>query len=134
MLSTGIADQTSEHIARLVAKQRKESKRRATYVVRKKPLQEPSVPPFIRGKIKLLLMYYPNGILGSSFLSAFSRHFEIPLDFKRLGFSLLLDLLKSIPDIARVENIKTGGYRVYGKHFDVVILTYTLLLYKPTLE
>jgi hypothetical protein len=78
-------------------------------------VQTPDVPHYIRTKIKELLTYYPSGILGSRFCEAYFRHFHSNLDPKKLGFSMLQDLLNSLPIIAKIVNIKGGGYRVHGK-------------------
>lgn len=53
---------------------------------------------------------------------AFSRRFGQELNYEKLRFKSLGHLLESIPDIARIENMRGGGYRVYGKANDAVNL------------
>ena len=79
------------------------------------PEPDPVVPHFIRTQVKELLASYPSGLLGSMFVTAFSRRFGQELDFAKLRFKSLGHLLESIPDIARIEDMRGGGYRVYGK-------------------
>ena len=51
------------------------------------------------------------------FAVAFKRRFGQELNYERLRFKSLGDLLESIPDIVRIENMRGGGYRVYGKGY-----------------
>ena len=78
------------------------------------------MPHFVRTHIKELLSQYPSGILGSMFAVAFKRRFGEELNYERLRFKSLGHLLESIPDIARIEDMRGGGYRVYGKGNEIV--------------
>lgn len=49
------------------------------------------------------------------FATAFSRRFGQELNYNALRFHSLGHLLESIPDIARIEDMRGGGFRVYGK-------------------
>ena len=51
------------------------------------------------------------------FAVAFKRRFGQELNYERLRFKSLGDLLESVPDIVRIENMRGGGYRVYGKGY-----------------
>lgn len=120
--NSGIADATTRHIASLVARQKKTSSKRKTRVTTYHPEPAPVVPHFIRTQIKELLSGYPSGLLGSMFAVAFSRRFGQELNYDKLRFSSLGHLLKSISDIVRIEDMRGGGYRVYGKRNDAVNL------------
>ena len=58
---------------------------------------------------------YPSGLLGSMFCIAFSRRFGQELKFDKMGFKSLAGLLSSVSDIVQVEQMRGGGFRVYGK-------------------
>lgn len=111
----GIADATTRHIASLVARQKKSSSKRKTRLTSYHPEPTPIVPHIIRTQIRELLGQYPSGILGSMFAVAFNRRFGQELNYERLKFKSLGNLLESIPDIVRIEHMRGGGYRVYGK-------------------
>ena len=49
------------------------------------------------------------------FAVAFKRRFGQELNYERLKFKSLCHLLETIPDIVRIEDMRGGGYRVYGK-------------------
>lgn len=74
----------------------------------------PTVPPLIRGYIRDVLTSYPNGILGSNFDIAFTRNFNGPLVPNSLGFNSLVELLRSIPEIAIIEELP-NGYKIRPK-------------------
>jgi len=112
---SGIADATTRHIASLVARQKKSSSKRKTRLTSYHPEPTPIVPHIIRTQIRELLGQYPSGILGSMFAVAFNRRFGQELNYERLKFKSLGNLLESIPDIVRIEHMRGGGYRVYGK-------------------
>ncbi|XP_078343727.1 tudor domain-containing protein 5-like isoform X2 [Oculina patagonica] len=120
LILRGIADATTRHIASLVARQKKSSAKRKTRVTTYRPEPIPIVPHFIRMRIKELLSQFPSGILGSMFAIAFKRRFGEELIYERLRFKSLGHLLESVPDIVRIEDMKGGGYRVYGKGNEVV--------------
>lgn len=111
----GIADATTRHIASLVARQKKSSAKRKTRLTTYHPEPTPIVPHFLRTQIRELLSQYPSGILGSMFAVAFSRRFGQELNYERLKFKSLSHLLESVSDIVRIEDMRGGGYRVYGK-------------------
>ncbi|XP_048587343.1 tudor domain-containing protein 5 isoform X2 [Nematostella vectensis] len=115
LILRGIVDEASQRVASLIAKQRKAPKKsRATHVISVRPSLPPNVPYFTRSKIKELLSFYPSGLLGAMFPQAYERHCKHALDVKGIGFGSSQELLRSIPDIARIEQMKGGGYRVYA--------------------
>ncbi|XP_077983069.1 tudor domain-containing protein 5-like [Glandiceps talaboti] len=136
MILKGVADDTTKHIASLVARQRVSKRRgrgrgsgrsgRVSFVRRIPPppprgpakpviAQEPSVPAHVRNKIKELLTLYPNGLLGSSFNIAFARRFGHHIDFNAMGFKSLGPLLNSLTGLVRVEQLSSGGFKIFGK-------------------
>ena len=115
---SGIPDATTRHIARLVARQKKSSPRRKKRLTSYQPEQAPVLPHFIRTQIKELLTGYPSGLLGSMFAAAFKRRFGEEINYKRLEFKSLSQLLEAIPDIVEIEHMRGGGFRVYGKCFE----------------
>lgn len=118
----GIADAATRHIASLVARQKKSAPKRKTRPATYRPEREPVVPHFIRTQIKELLSGYPSGLLGSMFALAFHRRFGQELSYEKLRFKSLGHLLESMSDIVRIEDMRGGGYRVYGKTNDKVNL------------
>ncbi|XP_029197826.2 tudor domain-containing protein 5-like isoform X1 [Acropora millepora] len=115
LILKGIADASTRHIANLVERQKRTSPKRKTRLTTYRPESAPVVPHFVRTQIKELLSNYPSGLLGSMFAIAFSRRFGKELNYNALRFHSLGHLLESIPDIARVEDMRGGGLRVYGK-------------------
>lgn len=115
LLISGIADATTRHIASLVARQKKPSTKRKTRLTSYHPEPAPVVPHIIRTQITELLSQYPSGLLGSMFAVAFNRRFGQELNYERLKFKSLRNLLESIFDIVRIEEMRGGCYRVYGK-------------------
>ncbi len=79
-----------------------------------KPLL-PVVPAILRGQIKTLMFSYPQGLLGSSFDTAFSKQYGSHIDYRFLDFSSLHDLLNSIQDIVTIEPLPSGGFKVHPK-------------------
>ena len=120
--NSGIADATTRHIASLVARQKKTSSKRKTRVTTFHPEPTPVVPHFIRTQIKELVSSYPSGLLGSMFALAFNRRFGQELNYDKLRFKSLGHLLDSISDIVKIEDMRGGGYRVYGRGNDKVNL------------
>ncbi|XP_068695369.1 tudor domain-containing protein 5-like isoform X2 [Montipora foliosa] len=120
LILKGIADAATRHIASLVERQKKTSPKRKTRLTTYRPESLPVVPHFIRTQIKELLSSYPSGLLGSMFCIAFNRRFGQELNYSTLRFQSLGHLLESIPDIARIEDMKgRRGFRVYGRGVDV---------------
>lgn len=52
------------------------------------------------------------------FAAAFKRRFGEEINYKRLEFKSLCQLLEAIPDIVEIEHMRGGGFRVYGKRFE----------------
>ena len=133
VLSLGIADAATRHIASLVERQKKTSPKRKTRLTTYRPESLPVVPHFIRTQIKELLSSYPSGLLGSMFCIAFNRRFGQELNYSTLRFQSLGHLLESIPDIARIEDMKgRRGFRVYGRGVDVNLGMYTAVVLRCT--
>ena len=124
MMLRGISDENTYHIERMIQNQknprggsfvksngRKSSQARRVYHVQEPP--KPIVDAMMRGKIKDLLYAYPTGLLASDFSVAFSRMFGHDLHLK--GFRSLVDMLSSLPDILRFEEMPNGGLRLHAK-------------------
>ncbi|XP_013402320.1 tudor domain-containing protein 5 isoform X2 [Lingula anatina] len=115
----GVADESTKHIERLVsrqvAKKSKRPSRRPPPRRPPRPPQQPTVPPFLRVRIRELLTSYPSGLLGSSFGHAFLKRFGQNLPYNRRGFKSISDLLRSIPDIVDIEELRGGGFRLHAK-------------------
>lgn len=108
----GIADNSSKHIAKLVSRQRvnsSKSRRILKAPISTKPLV---VPDHFRRNIKELLSVYPNGVLGSTFTQAYTRHYGEELNCSRLGFKSMSQLLNALQDIVIVTKNPNGGFRV----------------------
>ncbi|XP_074655451.1 tudor domain-containing protein 5-like [Tubulanus polymorphus] len=117
----GIADDSTEHIQRMVSRQRTPAKK--SRVAAKKQTRNmmnkagnhnaPSVSPFVRKCINELLLAYPDGILQTNFMAAYSRRFGQQLLFQKLGFASLRDLLKSLTNMLELVPLNnSGAYRV----------------------
>ena len=109
---SGIADDSSKHIAKLVSRQRvngSKSRRISSAPISTKPLV---VPDRFRRNIKELLSVYPNGVLGSALCQAYSRHYGEELSHSKLGFKSTSQLLNALQDIARIVKNPRGGFRV----------------------
>lgn len=129
MVVTGVADSATQHIASLVARQKKPRVKRGqgrTYVNSRFVSSAPrNIGPsmaersqseslrlqnegrmdmnqsynIFRGQVKELLFANPTGILLKQFESVFARRFKCPLPVQRLGYRTLTALLESMPDI-----------------------------------
>ncbi|XP_064635607.1 tudor domain-containing protein 5-like isoform X2 [Lineus longissimus] len=125
----GVADETTQHIAELVSKQKSKKSGGRSRVLplktkqalmtkqrleRQMQLAQPYVPPFIRTNISQLLKEHPDGISGSSFNAIYSRRFGTQIDYNRLRFNNVKELLQSIQDIVHIETIFSGGIRIFS--------------------
>ncbi|XP_070575119.1 tudor domain-containing protein 5-like isoform X2 [Ptychodera flava] len=138
LILEGVADVTTKHIASLVSRQKISKSRRGrgrgrggrgypSFVRRIppppprgpiKPLMAvdlPTVPAHLRAKVKELLFLYPNGLLGSSFNTAFARRFGHHINFTAMGFKSLGDILKALPDLVTIQPLGGGGFKLFGK-------------------
>ena len=111
-----------EHIERLIKNQKpKKSKpqkghKKVSLRARNSPTcpqLRRSVPNIVRGQIRGLLMDYSHGMLLSDFTVAYSDRFGIPLNFTMFGFSSLLEMLKSMPDIVQIVERDSDVCMVY---------------------
>ena len=110
----GVPDTSTQHIAKMVSKQRDNSSRagfdghgppRMSMIVSSSrpaanPVAKiPQVPSSFRVQLRSLLLSYPNGILLSDFSEAFARRFAYYCNYKSWGFENLEEVLKSVQDI-----------------------------------
>jgi hypothetical protein len=131
----GVADETTQHIAELVSKQKSKRSGGRSRVIplktkqaviarqrieRQERLAAPYVPPFVRTNISQLLKENPDGVLGSSFNAIYSRRFGTQIDYNRLKFNNVKELLMSIKDIVHIEEMRTGGCRIYSADSDAL--------------
>ena len=114
----GIADDSTRHIARMVARQSGGKKgksisvpthptvsmvtRRGTSWASKDP-PLPKPPLTFQAQLKTLFLSYPNGVALQDFAEAFARRFGYYFSYRGWGFTSLEQVLKSIPEVITVE-------------------------------
>ena len=114
----GIADDSTRHIARMVARQSGGKKgrsisvpnhptvsmvtRRGTSWATKDP-PKPKPPLTFQAQLKTLFLSYPNGVAVDDFSEAFARRFGYYFSYRGWGFSSLEHVLRSIPEVITVE-------------------------------
>lgn len=111
----GVANEATRHVAKLVEKQKKPSKprKRTLIAVSRRPVPVPLVNHHLQSQVKELLTAYPSGLLSNMFCSAFRRRFGEELDFRKVGFRTIEELLRAIPGIT-VTIMPSGESRIFG--------------------
>ncbi|XP_071490224.1 uncharacterized protein [Diadema antillarum] len=71
-------------------------------------------PAYLRSQLKSLLNSHPNGILNSQFDTLFYRKFGFSLDYGKLGFANLAEVVKSLASIISIEHLGAEKFRVYS--------------------
>ena len=71
-------------------------------------------PAYLRTQLKTLLTAHPNGLLNTHFDSIFVRKFGFRVDYAKLGFSGLADLVKSLQSVISVEHLGDDKFRIYS--------------------
>ena len=112
---SGVANDATKHVAKLVAKQKKPSKprKRTLVAISRRPVPVPLVNHHLQSQVKELLSAYPGGLVPNVFCSAFRRRFGEELDFRRVGFRTIQELLHVIPSV-NVTVMPSGESRIFG--------------------
>lgn len=113
----GVADDSTRHIAGMVAKQKDKknrlvnvpshptismiTKRGASWGAKDSQLSKP--PLTFQAQLKTLFLSYPNGVALHEFAEAFARRFGYYFSYKGWGFTSLEQVLNSIPEVVTVE-------------------------------
>lgn len=114
----GVADDSTRHIAGMVAKQKNSrkgrlvnmpshptismiTKRGVSWAAKEGPL--PKAPLAFQAQLKTLFLSYPNGLALHDFGEAFARRFGYYFSYRGWGFTSLEQVLKSIPEVITVE-------------------------------
>ncbi|KAK3088007.1 hypothetical protein FSP39_013328 [Pinctada imbricata] len=128
MCLEAVADSSTAHIQSLVSKQKiPNTKKYATLRRGGPPPQRhrsgpprplPSVPANIRKQLAILFKSYPDGLPFTHFGPAFSRRFNCQLQFSRLGFTSMRELLQSVPDLVRLQDFGGEVRVIPGKNTD----------------
>lgn len=134
-----VADDTTQHIAKMVAKQKtKKPKSRQVWAQpsprphnsssmgmfgvpyfspaadssAKRLSREASrakVPYETQRRVSAVLQSYPSGIFSDNFVQLYRNLNRTDLSPKHLGFNSLREMLQEVPEIARMERTKTGA-------------------------
>ena len=115
VLLRGVADQSTQHIARMVRSQKSSkmpSRRQlAAYSSPSLPPPRapvrPQLPHTFKIKVKTLLLSYPSGIQLQDFSEAFARRFNYYFSVQQFGFRSTEELLKSMPDVVQLAVDRT---------------------------
>ncbi|PVD22452.1 hypothetical protein C0Q70_18266 [Pomacea canaliculata] len=134
-------DETTKHIAKMVANQKVEKSKWGVANPRKgrggrrgnngrqrklhsfpaapdryhrHETKSPSAPQFLLIKIKEFLALYPDGIPLDFFHKVFNKWIGMHVDLQRLGYSNIETLITDIPDIAQIREYQHGEKRVVG--------------------
>jgi len=108
----GVADGSTQHIAKMVAKQKTPMRKRCTSMLNISSVAQvhrAQVPHPFKLQMKTLMMSYPNGLLVSQFMEAFARRFGYYVNYQGWGYSSLDLMLKAIPDIITHEMDSAQG-------------------------
>lgn len=117
MFLRALPDSSTRHLEKLISNQKLDKKKwaatrpvqRSRPLSRRHPPTPRHVPWFLRQQVSQLCKSYPHGLHLSDFDSAFSRRFGSHLDFCRLGYSAMKDLLCSLSDIVYIKQLPNGG-------------------------
>lgn len=106
----GVADEKTQHLARMVARQRQS--RSAGNVCSKPPNRKPPpkrIPNTFGVQLKQLFLSYPNGVSLERFNDAFARRFGYYLKYTPWGYSTLEQLLEDVEDVELVRDPVRGS-------------------------
>lgn len=78
------------------------------------------VKPSLKKQLANLMLSYPNGLRLADLQEAFARRFSFYFSFREYGFSTLAELIKSIPDVLRLEVTSSKGLVIYAASEDVM--------------
>ena len=105
----GVADESTRHIARMVARQRNTGfhQIKVDQPVRR-TVSIPSIPFHIQGCLRQLLHAYPNGLPFEQFEEAYARRFGYYLSLRRLKCNSLEELINNVPDVLKMDKDAAG--------------------------
>ena len=106
----GIADESTDHIAKMVARQKTAAssmhKRYSSMLdmsTTGRGPREPKVPHTFQLQLKTLMLSYPNGLAVKHFMEAFARRFGYYLNYRGWGFNSVDQMLKTVPNIVKYQ-------------------------------
>ena len=102
----GVADGSTQHIAKMVAKQKTPLRRRYSSMLNVSStaqVRRAQVPHPFKLQMKTLMLSYPNGLLVDQFMEAFARRFGYYVNCRAWGYPSLDLMLKAIPDVVMYE-------------------------------
>lgn len=121
------ADEATRHIQSLVSRQKIDNKKKYA-VLRNRPSSRyqrstgaqyrahgpsppaPLVSAYVLGQIKQLLRCHTDGLPLTHFNNVFSKKYGTSLNFKRFGFGSLHELLSSLKDTVRLQELQGGEW------------------------
>ncbi len=77
--------------------------------------QAPTVPATIRGRLRDLLLDYPNGMLISKFQDVYNKRYQASFNLYNLGFNSALEMFITLTDIVDLEELTSGDVRIRTK-------------------
>ena len=105
-----IADEKTQHISRMVSRQK--TSRSAGSVVVQPPRRKPPprrIPDTFSVQLKQLFLSYPNGVSLERFNEAFARRFGYYLKFHSWGYTTLEQLLEDAQEVELVRDPLRGS-------------------------
>ena len=112
-----VINESTAHIAKLVAGQRKTGKttkiKLTPDISVRRPPERILVPNIVRIKVKELMNSYPDGIDASLFGAAFARRFGQVLNFQHLGFPSMKSFLNACTGIIHTKTTQSNALVVY---------------------
>ena len=110
----GVADESTSHIAKMVARQKTAPSMHKRYssmlnLSTAHAPREPKVPHTFQLQLKTLMLSYPNGLVVNHFMEAFARRFGYYLNYRGWGFSSVDQMLKTVPNIVKYQLDPTEG-------------------------
>ena len=76
------------------------------------------VPAFTRWQLKTLFLSHPRGLLSNQLdtaMTSFTRQHGSTINWAKLGFKNSLELVRSVPDVVRVEELSGGECRMHSQ-------------------
>ena len=108
-----VADEHTEHISRLVSKQKSRAQYTQPPPARKQPPRR--APPEFSAQLRQLFCCYPQGIPFGNFNDAYARRFGRFLRFQPWGYSSLEQLLREMDGVELVSDPLKGSILVKPK-------------------
>lgn len=123
------ADEATKHIQSLVSRQKLDPKKKYAVLRNKQSSRYqgsagsrnrghgPAPPPplvsaYVLGQIKQLLRCHTDGLPLTHFNNVFSKKYGQSLNFRRFGFGSLHELLYSLKDVVRLQELQGGEWWV----------------------